>query len=513
MTIAVKTATLAVPHDTVFQAFVNRMANDFAKFKGPLFVTDVEDVFAVYLRKIPAADRQHHTCNACRRFMNNYGGVVAVNEEGKLYSPFWNADAAPEYYKPAIRAIIRYVTAGTITGVFKSKEVMLGTPTDGGWSHFAAVNPAPWTNRIQTDYQNAAEKLEDFKNVIRALGEFKLEHLNTAVQLLEAEALYRSEKVLGQAKWLQELKPVKNPNLLWKAVAVAPAGFCHPRASMIGTLLEDLESGMPIARAQSRFADKMRPDKYMRPVAAPAEQTIERAEAIVEKLGIAQSLQRRYARFEELELVWSPTQKSVYDVAAPSVFGHLKAKAPEAPVAPSVTMTWVKFREKVLPQASKIEYQTGDRQDPYGAYVTAVHPDAPCLMQWGTHFSYFVFTNGSRPAEWGLSLYQYIEVTGISLAPHMWGGREPGNHGKGGMFVLKGAQCQRSGIGSALFPEDLKSEMHGVRSVIEAHSKSVDLEGRTEATACGLLMSSTFNRTFRVTTPNGTGLYTIDRWD
>ena len=43
------------------------------------------------------------------------------------------------------------------------------------------------------------------------------------------------------------------------------------------------------------------------------------------------------------------------------------------------------------------------------------------------------------------------------------------HHGAGVLFVLAGARESRQD-GSALFPEILKSEFHGIRSVIEAYS-------------------------------------------
>lgn len=67
---------------------------------------------------------------------------------------------------------------------------------------------------------------------------------------------------------------------------------------------------------------------------------------------------------------------------------------------------------------------------------------------------------------------------------------------------------------SALFPEILKSELHGVRSVIEAHSRTRPLSGAEDASACGLLVSGHNGARVRVTGEAGTRIeYKIDRWD
>ena len=122
-------------------------------------------------------------------------------------------------------------------------------------------------------------KLEPFDHSIRY-------SLAQALKLLKSEALYRSEKVLGQAQWLYDLHRAlpsrrNRDHVLWRAVAAAPAGFCHPRSSMIGTLLEDLAAGMPFDDVSRRFAEKMHPLLYQRPQAAPSAGNIAQAEKIV----------------------------------------------------------------------------------------------------------------------------------------------------------------------------------------------------------------------------------------
>ena len=74
---------------------------------------------------------------------------------------------------------------------------------------------------------------------------------------------------------------------------------------MIGTLLEDLATGMDFATVSARFAAKMHPLKYLRPQAAPRAGNIADAEKIVAKLGIARSLERRFARIDEIETLWT----------------------------------------------------------------------------------------------------------------------------------------------------------------------------------------------------------------
>ena len=79
---------------------------------------------------------------------------------------------------------------------------------------------------------------------------------------------------------------------------------------------------------------------------------------------------------------------------------------------------------------------------------------------------------------------------------------------------MDGARETRK-AGLALFPEILKSDVHSVRSVIEAYSKKGELEGIEEASASGLMMNKggKWNFYLRVTSAGQTMKYKLDRWD
>lgn len=131
--------------------------------------------------------------------------------------------------------------------------------------------------------------------------------MQQAVHLLQSDALFRSDKVLGPAQWLLELKqaidnaPARKRNITWRYVATAPAGFCRPESTMIGTLLDDLEAGMPFEQVANRFRQKMDPLKYQRAQALPSAGNIQQAEILIEKLSGARALKRRFAREDELQ--------------------------------------------------------------------------------------------------------------------------------------------------------------------------------------------------------------------
>lgn len=520
--------------DDAYNAYLKRFAQRFSDAVGsgaPLFTTNVEDLFSVYLSAFDTEDqRQYHKCHACRNFINRFGGLVTIMPDGTTQTPIWFHEDAPEVYKASVQAMAHAVRRAKVTGVFLSSDKVWGTPVTGTWTHLHVRAPSVYNGRILTAGQAMAEKREDYVTVNRAVGEFKPDQIEQALTLLETDALYRSERIKGPVQWLRDLyiardnvPAARRANVTWLAVATAAPGFCHPRSSMAGTLLEDIAGGMDFGDVSRRFAAKMHPLQYQRPKAAPNAQNIAQGEKVIEAMGAQRALLRRFARLSEIEAVWRPAvMEPVEPAKGGAVFGHLIAKGdvPTKPiVAPPSTMTWSKFESTVLPTAEQIEYYTGHGRDGFTALVTAVDPDAPPIMQWDTlekrnPVSWYVWHGGSPPEQWRIAGGAWHKISAVTLKPCFWHGANSTHHGKGVVFILADARETRQS-GNALFPEVLKSEFHAIRSTIEAYSKSASIEGMEEGDACGVMLDSgsTWNVLVRVKSAGRSVQYRLDRWD
>lgn len=523
-------------HDDIeYDAFLMRIQARFLSTcqggQAPLFTTDAAGLFDAYLASFgddPA--RQYHNCHACRTFIERFGGLVAIDAAGRTTPAVWHSEDAPDHYLPAVAAMVGLVRRAKVTGVFLSSATVWGAPETGPWRHFAVTPPTPVLFKVRahlTAGQAMAEKREDFKTVMTALGEFALPVVEQALTLLRSEALYRSEKVIGQAEWLRRLHAERaavrgsaRANVVWRFVATAPAGFCHPRSSMIGTLLEDIAAGMEFGEVSRRFAAKMHPLQYQRPQAAPTSGAIAQAEKIVSELGAAGALARRFARLDEIQALWTPAP--IEDApAAAGVFGHLKPKgAADLPAMsiPPQKMTWEKFARTVLPTAERIEIRAPNRGG-YSALVTAENLEAPPILQWDSEearnpVSWYFWAGGSPAGQFGLTAGAFYPVAAITLKPCMWnGGFE--HQGVGVMLVIEGARDSRQ-AGAALFPESLRSEYHGVRSVIEAYSNRAKMGDAPDPLASGYMLTKgdkDWDVVVRVWAGGLSADYMLDRWD
>lgn len=534
---------MAVPShqaDGNYDAFVQRLNDRFNHLAGAIFETDATGLYEAYLAGFAeGTERQFHTCSCCHSFIERFGHLAVVDADGQLVSAIWNEDDAPEHYKLSVAAMARLVRRAKLTMPFLSSDTLYGTPISGNrkdgagqWHHFA-VQPA--TARIYrgpstvTAFQAASAKREERSSVMLALSEYSKASVATALNLLENDQLGRSEAAVAQAKFLADLHAIDarggaRSNLVYAAVAGAPSGFCHPRSSMIATLLDDIAAGKSFDSVKASWNAKMHPLAYQRPQAAPTTGAIKAAEEAFKKLGAASALKRRYARLDDvLEKLWEP-KAAAPAPATGGIFSSVKAKdaapAPATLKAPAITMTWTKFSSTVLPGADKIEVHINYGNENLAALTTAVDPEALPLLQWDNAdcrnpVALYMWNGGSPARQWNLAPGQYHKVNAITLRPSMWFGADMPHQNQGALLIIDDCRDSRDGAGSALFPSTLRSEYRAYSSVIESFSNANQLEGRAEQSASGLMVdkSGHIGVTLRVTTAGQVNEYKIDRWD
>lgn len=494
---------------------------------APVFATDADDLYAIYLDALPS-QRQVHNCHCCHSFIKRYGGLVTLSEDGEIIPVMWIAKNVPDFYSFAFEALAARVKRSRIESPFygAGKYSTWGTPETGEWSHISVVPPSRLVcrNGVLSASQKMAADKENYRTVITALKEFSAPMLEEAIRILSAGAMARSERFVGPVKWLRSLhdrpKGRKGENVLWRAIALAPQGYCHPRASVVGTLLEDIAAGLAFDDIKARFEAKVAPLMYQRPQVSPSAGNIKAAEALVEKMGIAPSLERRFARIEELQTIWMP-KDAANENARGGIFGHLSPKNGRVvyPVdLPASTVTWEKFARTILAVAQRLEIMVPSVGQ-FLALTTAVNADAPPILKWDRDdarnpVAWYVYPNGSPAHQWNLQAGRWATITAIAPFPNLWGSNAKPYLTDGVILTIDGAVDTRTESGNALFPECLRDELHSVRSTIEAYSRSAALSGRENASACGYdLRKASCSCRLRAFVNGAWTEYHIDRWD
>ncbi|MEG1310479.1 MAG: hypothetical protein RR942_06550 [Romboutsia sp.] len=398
-----------------FEESVKTVFNSLVESNTPLFKTNVdkEILWETYLNGIPEEGRQHYNCNACKHFITRYANLVTVDENGAIKSVLWNEIQAPVFFKEVAKTLRIIVEGNPIKNIFLSDEKVLGIPKTGEWTHYSVKlkNNSISLNksRLQTAGQILADKKEDYRMFNLGLVDYSAEILQIALDLLESNQLYRGNKFVKIVEWFklmsESLSTVKDrklkENLKWLAVATAPTGFCRIRSSMVGTLLDDIKEGLSLESIKRRFNEKMNPSQYMRSQSEPKVNAIKEAEKVIENLGIADSLERRYATLEEIpgdEIIWREIEKEISKTTSSKtsgtgVFAKLLAKQEETSnhnldKLPITKMTWDKFKKTILPKAKTIEAKV-DNTNKLMALVTAANPESENILQWDNSFSWY----------------------------------------------------------------------------------------------------------------------------
>lgn len=463
---------------------------------GPLFRTAVPDLYGDFLQMLPPELRGTYTCQACAAFLRAYGGAVLIDNEGERHSPFWNPVAVPEPWALLTEGLRARVEHAGVQGVVVRSEQNWGLSSNPDrergctWYHLAVQPCAEHVypdSPVKNAHQREAELVQDYNTVRTGLNRYKLETVEQARELLCTGQLTPSEECRGPATWLAELMrnvaraptAARTEALVWRAVAGAPAGWAHTQSNSLATVLEDLQAGKPLETVQARFRVIMDPMNRLRPKAPPTAGQVNAAARTLESLRSVGSLSRRFARIDELPLLWKPEAELPRTAAEPErnrsmadnfrrTYGELKSGNPSGEAR---RMTWTRFQQEVLPAARSIRAWVRGH-DNLASMVTAADPNSPPVVQWDSPqarnpFTWFHYHEGRPCSQWGLPRADYYPVSGVVLAPHLWSGGSYPQHAPAVFLLLEGAQDRHYRNGGGLFNSLLKSEYHPIRAALE----------------------------------------------
>lgn len=516
--------------------------------KEPVFKTDLcknislpgTGLYDKFLAMLPEDARQHYNCNNCRKFVNRYGGLVLI--DGDDYNPIpvmWPYEGVDGFFSDAVKHMYELVSAATVTDRFFATHDTLGNGITGKWTHMSVTVPSSLVARSNWG-ESAGDRISkarvDHDMLAQYVAKVQMDTIKKAMLIMRSEGV---SLAASQLKWLSWFKDVKqewldcatNPkmkhNMLWYESATVHSAWCHISTSLLGTVLDDIQHDVPADEVIRRYNEKAAPGTYMRPVAAPTSGQVAVAEKRVAELGIAKSLERRWARFDELETFWLPPKKHE-EKAAGGVFSDIETKeskkkktASDFVIKQPTPVTWAKFKRDILPLTQEMWWVPGYGKCALFSAVTAVHPDAPPIIKWDTEeqrnpVSMYAMKDGAYAKMWNLEPGVPARVRAICTDPSGWHGRTVDPDREAVLFVLEGAKDMSGQTTSALFPTLLKPELHDIRAVIEAYSNQHALTGAEEADASGVSFGKLAHGTggvFIVETDVGQMTYALDRWE
>lgn len=383
---------------------------------GKLFTVNVDNdlLWMGYLLSFPEGDeRQFHNCNACKSFIRHMGKAVSIDPETYEIKTFWD-DVHTAGYEKTAADLAKIVKESAINNIFiqdvnefhgcDSNIQRLPDGSTRKWTHLYVELPNEYRFNNRGNFSTLSALKGDAiarRNVFyRSLTELKTEVVETIIDLIESNALYRGAEFL---KGLQEFLRVKRAtanisnleNYCWLHYDNPIAKI---RNTAMGTLLINLSEGMELEKAVRLYENIMAPFNYKRPTALITKKQIDEAQKKVAELGLVDALPRRHAQVEDISVnevlfVNRDTAKrmiggNVFDMLAESKVVNPK----EFTKATEITIE--QFLTDILPGSTNIEALVENNHISNFVTLTApVNKDAGHLFKWNNNFAWVY--NGS----------------------------------------------------------------------------------------------------------------------
>ena len=381
---------------------------------GDLFTTNVskDDLWDTYLNSFPEGtnpifkERTEHDCQCCKQFIRACANVISLKNGEKM--SIWDVELEGEYGVVA-KALSNLVKNAEIAKVFYHYEKNLGTDFNEQvlpgsklnerikWDHFYHQLPQKFVmpkDSISSKQGSQRSSKDVFE---RALEEISLDSINTVLELIEQNSLYRGEE--HQLVVEAFLKHKRAYNLLetegkkefyaWEK-SIQDVGASRIRNTVIGTLMVDISDGVELDRAVASFESKVAPTSYKRPTAVITKSMITNAQKKTKELGVEDSLQRQYAVQDDITinnvLFANRDVKKSMDVfdelsdQAPAKIGNLD-KVEEIDIET--------FIKTILPKSESIELMFESNQvNNLVSLIAPVNQESKPIFKWDNNFSW-----------------------------------------------------------------------------------------------------------------------------
>lgn len=403
-----------------FAKFMERFANNFTQLTANathLYEVDVDKdtLWNLYLDSFPAGtneiyrERREHDCSCCRHFIKSFGNVVVI--EDNQVKTIWDFDTQSTTYQPVVDALSAFIKANPITDVYVSKFAKIGTKEnfermpDGKvqkWNHFYIELPSKFVDRSHKSIGEVKGEYRDTKNVFkRSLDEITVESLETVLELISQNSLYKGEEWLNTLKQFLEYKKEYDAletseevhNYAWSMSTKVGAVIGRIRNHSIGTLLVNLSEDMDLDLAVRKYEQIVAPSNYKRPKAIFTKKMLENAKKTIEELGYMDSLERRYATLDDISVnnILFSNKDSAKRISGASVFDDMAGDIAVNPkkfsrVEEVAAETFVK---NILPTAREVEVLLENKHAAsMVSLIAPKNPDAKTMFKWNNGFSW-----------------------------------------------------------------------------------------------------------------------------
>jgi len=372
---------------------------------------DKDKLWDTYLGSFPEGtnpifrERTEHDCSCCRHFIRAVGDMVTIID-GKVVS-LWDVETI-DTYQPVTDALSDYVKSNPIKSEFLHTEQKVGTDknfeqTDKGvltWEHFYLELPNAYVVKGIEIGPRLSESRSTFDVLLRSLKELANEDIDTVLELISQNSLYRGEEHRFVLESFQKIKiefdklttDEEREIFCWSLMGSVPDSVCRMRNTVIGSLLVDLSEGKDLEFAVKSFEAKVAPTNYKRPTALVTKAMVENARKQIDELGLTSALERRYASIDDITInnvlfADRDAKKKMMGNVFDEISNAVAEKAQNFDKVEEINIE--KFLSNVLPKVNSIELMVENRHS--GNLVSLIAPvniDCKNLFKWPNNFSW-----------------------------------------------------------------------------------------------------------------------------
>ena len=414
-----------------FRMFKDAVTAKFATMSSQqLYCTTAEPdvMWDTYLDSFPAGtnkvfrQRREFDCSCCRQFIRAMGNVVAIVDNKKI--SIWDIEIDDPTFKVVASELAKQAKLKPIEKVFLHWDDKVGTDSNKEfndneilpgalnhilWEHFYLklsgqnTNVKHWEKDPAQIGPKISEKSGTFEVLNGGLEKIKLTAIDDVVDLIKENNLYKGaeyldrivefRKVLVKYNALIKSEPAQSTirNFVWSQTEQLHIGVCRLKNSSMGTLLVELSEGIDLEKAVANYEKMVAPENYRRSTALVSESMVKKAQAELIKLGLVESLQRRFATLQDVSVnnvIYA--DRSARKKMKDNVFDGLANRpASVKAINNNATIAIEDFITEVVPQATSMEVLFENKNvNNLTSLIAPMSFTDPNLFAWNNPFSW-----------------------------------------------------------------------------------------------------------------------------
>lgn len=400
---------------STFKTFAKKVNESFEKItkSSQVFRVKMEkdELWDLYLSSFTPEEnpifrqRTDHDCNCCKNFIRNLGTLVSINDDLTLSTVWDDVEGLDTTYSRITKILSEHVKSKGIESIYVSKFSKYGAEKtwdnydhEKTWNHFFGVLPnflvSNSVDRLVGSWKTNNDVL------LRSLESLTLDSLTTVQELITSNSIYRGESYLTQVNAFIEAKKTYD-SLDNSKKSVFVASISHKsllygfKNSAIGTLVENISTGMDVETAVRQYESIVAPQNYRRTNTIVTPKMIESALSVIRDLGLEEALNRRPAKSDDIKIeniLWKSQPISnldkdpLKDLLMSSAKKNVKnPNISKNPATGKISME--DFILNILPKCSKVEINLDS--DHINNFFTLLTSDSDKkLFKWSNPFSW-----------------------------------------------------------------------------------------------------------------------------